>query len=107
MTLKLAAIGDEMFIRMFELVGAMGYVAKTEEEVRKTLKQLVDSKEIAIIILPERFVDASREIRRKLIEAGEYFPLFAFLPDHTGIKELRIEELKKLISLAVGTELKL
>mgnify|MGYP000504069335 CR=1 FL=1 len=105
--MKVASIGDNMFIKMFELIGAVGYKAEDEEELKKILAQLIKEKKYAIIVLPERYVEATREIREKLAREGEYFPLFAFLPDHTGIKDRRIEELKRLISLAVGVELKL
>jgi vacuolar-type H+-ATPase subunit F/Vma7 len=42
-----------------------------------------------------------------LIREGKITPLFTFLPDFTGVKGKRLEELKRSISLAVGAELKL
>ncbi len=105
--MRLAVIGDEMFVRMFELVGAIGFVVKDRAEAKNTLKKLIEKKDFGIIILPERFVPDTRDIRDKMIREGAYYPLFIFLPDHTGIKGLRIEELKKLISMAVGIELRL
>jgi len=105
--MKLAVIGDEVFVRMFELVGAIGYIATDEGSVISQLKRIIEDKNYGIIILPERYVHLTREYRDKMLREGEYYPLFIFLPDHTGIKGDRIEELKKLISMAVGIELKL
>lgn len=105
--MKIAAIGDELFIRMFELIGAVGFIAKDEKEMTQLLKKIVEEKHYGIIVLPEKYVDAAREIRNRIIREGAYFPLFVFLPDHTGIRGKRMAELKKLISLAVGVELKL
>ncbi len=105
--MKLAVIGDEVFVRMFELVGAVGYIASDEGSVVSRLKDIIENKEYGIIILPERFVHLTKQYREKMLREGEYYPLFIFLPDHTGVKGERIEELKKLISMAVGIELKL
>lgn len=105
--MKLAVIGDEVFVQMFELVGAIGYIATDEKSVIFQLKKVTENKEYGVIILPERYVKLTREYREKMLREGEYYPLFIFLPDHTGLKGYRIEELKKLISMAVGIELKL
>lgn len=101
------AIGDSTFIAGFELIGIKGFKATNAEAVKKVLKELLESEKYAAIILPERFVDTSKDARSKIMREGKITPLFAFLPDHTGIKGKRAEELKKGISLAVGTELEL
>ncbi len=105
--LNVAVIGDPTFIAGFELIGIKGFKAENEETVRKVLRELIEKEEYATIILPERFVETSNESRSKIMREGKITPLFAFLPDHTGIKGKRAEELKKGISLAVGTELEL
>jgi vacuolar-type H+-ATPase subunit F/Vma7 len=105
--LNVAAVGDSTFIAGFELIGIKGFHATEAEEARKSLKEIIDSGNYALIILPDRFVEASRDTRTKIAREGKITPLFAFLPDHTGIKGKRVEELKKAINLAVGTELNL
>jgi vacuolar-type H+-ATPase subunit F/Vma7 len=47
------------------------------------------------------------KVRGKVQVSLKITPIFAFIPDYTGVKDKRIEELKKSISLAVGAELKL
>jgi len=105
--MKIAVIGDPIFVKAFELVGAEGFQAETEKEVKEKLMKLLEKKEHGLIILPERFVKATKEIRQRLLRTGAVYPLFAFMPDYTGIKDKRIEELQRLISLAVGIQLKL
>ncbi len=105
--MKMAVIGDEVFVRMFELVGAIGYIAEDDEAALSQLEKIIENKEYGIIILPERYVDLTKTYRERMLREDKYYPLFVFLPDHTGVKEKRIEELKKLISMAVGIELKL
>jgi vacuolar-type H+-ATPase subunit F/Vma7 len=105
--LKAAAIGDSTFVAGFELIGIEGFKAKNIEDIKKILRELTENDEYAVILLPERFVEASKEARLRLVRERKIAPIFAFLPDYTGIKGKRIEELKKSISLAVGTELKL
>lgn len=107
MYLNVAAIGDSTFIAGFELIGVRGFHATEVEEARRCLREITDSEEYALIILPDRFVELSRDTRAKIAREGKITPLFAFLPDHTGIKGKRVEELKKAINLAVGTELNL
>lgn len=105
--MKLAVIGDEVFVRMFELVGAVGFIARDEQSILNHLKRIIEDKNYGIIVLPERYVHLTKKYRERMLREGWYYPLFIFLPDHTGIKGERIEELKKLISMAVGLELKL
>jgi vacuolar-type H+-ATPase subunit F/Vma7 len=105
--LNVAAIGDPTFTSGFELIGVKGFIADDEEQAKHVLRDIIDSENYAVIIIPERFLDASKETRSQIMKEGKIVPLFAFLPDYTGIKGKRVEELKKSISLAVGTELKL
>ncbi len=105
--MKIAVIGDSLFIKAFELLGAEGFKAENEREIIQTLKNLIEQREHGMIIIPERYVEATNEIRERIIKSGAVVPIFAFLPDYTGKTGQRVEELKKLISLAVGIQLKL
>jgi len=104
--MKIAAIGDELFTRAFELVGVEGYEATNEKELRKKLTELIEKNEHAVILIPERYLDATRDIRERLLRLGRTSPIFAFLPDHTGRTGKRVKELQDLISLAVGIKMK-
>ncbi|MGQ4890877.1 MAG: V-type ATP synthase subunit F [Candidatus Njordarchaeia archaeon] len=105
--MRIAVIGDTLFIKAFELIGSDGFKAENEKEIINILKKVIEQKEYGLIIIPERYVKATKPIRERLIKAGSVTPLFAFLSDYTGETGQRIEELKKLISLAVGIQLKL
>jgi len=105
--MKVAVIGDSTFIKGFELVGAEGYKATNIREVRTVLRTVINSRRYAVVIIPERYVEETRDIRQRIIKSQNPLPLFAFLPDYTGIKGARIEELRRIISLAVGIELKI
>jgi hypothetical protein len=61
----------------------------------------------ALIILPDRYVETTTEIRSRIVKEGKVIPIFSFIPDYTGIKGKRVEELKRSVSLAVGAKLKL
>lgn len=93
-----------MLVAGFQLAGAEGYRAETPQEAIPILRKLIEIGNHAIIILPERFAEATRELRR--IRAERLTPIFVFVPDYTGIKGIRIEELKRSISVAVGAKLK-
>ncbi len=108
--MKAAVIGDPIFISGFMMAGAEGFEAEDEgklTELVRLLKELADSGKYAVIILPERFVEHTLELRSRLIREGRVAPIFAFVPDYSGIKGKRIEELRRTTSLAVGAELKL
>jgi vacuolar-type H+-ATPase subunit F/Vma7 len=104
--LSAAAIGDPTFTAGFRLIGVEGIVAVDEDEALNALKRLLEEPKYKLLILPERFVKATRELRSRLMKEGKVTPIFAFIPDYTGVKGLRVEELKRSISLAVGAELR-
>lgn len=105
--MKAAVIGDPTFTSGFELVGFEGFTVQSEAEVVDVVEKLVNADEYGLIVLPERYLTTTKEIRDQLAEEGRVAPTFSFLPDYTGIKGERVEELKRLISLALGVELKL
>ncbi len=102
-----AAIGDPIFVAGFRLVGVDGFAVSSDEVADSMLKQFVEEEKYKMIILPERFVTQTKELRSRLMREGRVIPIFAFIPDYTGIKGERIKELKRSISLAVGAELKM
>ena len=105
--MKTAAIGDPTFVAGFRLIGSEAHLAKDIGGVRKVLMDLMKLDEYDLFILPERYVEATSEIRSRIRGEEKVTPLFSFIPDYTGIKGKRVEELKKNVSLAVGTKLKL
>ena len=105
--MKVAAIGDSVFIKAFELIGAEGFEARDAGEVKQKIKEVVEGGRYSIIIIPERYVDETRELRMRIMRESGGTLMFAFVPDHLGGAGKRVEELKRLLSLAVGVKLRL
>ena len=105
--MKVAAIGDSVFIKAFELIGAEGFEARDVEEVKRRIREVVEGGRHSIIIVPERYVDETREVRMRIMRESGGKLMFAFVPDHLGGAGKRVEELKRLLSLAVGVKLRI
>lgn len=106
--MSVAAIGDTSFITAFEFMGAYGFLAEEEGEVKNVLRRLLNEDEkFKIIIISERFAKATLEMRFKIVETGRVYPLFAIVPDIKGrARGERVKEIKSFISRAIGVELK-
>ena len=105
--MKIAVIGDEKFVLFFELAGAEGFEAKSREEVLSKLEELIEKEEYGVIIVPEKFVDATKELREKMMREGKAFPVIAFIPDFVKSPGDRIRDLKHSLIMAIGAEIKL
>jgi len=107
--MKILAIGDPSFVIGFKLAGAEVIICTDEKIVKKKLEHIINSEKIdyGMIILPERYVNMTKPLREKLIKENKTLPIFVFLPDYTGIKDKRIEEIKRLVISAIGAEIKL
>lgn len=105
--MKAAVIGAPAFISGFEMVGFEGFNAESESELREVIERLIKTKEYGLIVIPERYTNATKDIRDRLAKEGRVAPIFSFIPDYSGIKGERVEELKQLLSLALGVKLEL
>lgn len=103
----MAVVGPPSFVTCFELAGAVGFEAGTGEEVAGILNSLVEESNFKLIIVPERFAEDTFKIRSLIMLMGDVTPVFALIPDLTGMSGSRLEELKRIISLAIGAELEL
>ncbi len=73
--------------------------------MRETLKKLLDDESLKLIILPEKFIKVTSEIRMEVLKKKTY-PLFIIVPGLKGeAKGARLRELKTLISFAAGIKL--
>jgi len=104
--MSIAVIGPSSFVTCFQLIGAHGYEANDEETVIATLDRVL-SKKYKIIIIPEKYTEATRPIRDDVMRRGEITPLFALIPGLTMETGMRMEELQAVVSLAIGTKLEL
>jgi vacuolar-type H+-ATPase subunit F/Vma7 len=105
--MSVAVVGPPFFVTCFELAGAVGFEAGSGEEVAGILNGLVEESNFKLIIVPERFADDTFKIRSLIMLRGDVTPVFALIPDLTGMSGMRLEELKRIISLAIGAELEL
>ncbi len=105
--MSVAAVGDPIFVTCFELIGAVGFRVKSGAEAADVLKKLVEEGRYKLIILPERFAKDTFDVRFTVMRKGALWPIFALVPDPTGERGMRLEELKSIVCLAVGAELEL
>ena len=105
--MSVAVVGSSSFVSCFELAGAVGFEAGSGEEVAGVLSDLVEGSNFKLIIVPERFADDTFKIRSLIMSKGDVTLVFALVPDLTGMSGMRLEELKRVISLAIGAELEL
>jgi vacuolar-type H+-ATPase subunit F/Vma7 len=104
--MSIAVIGPSAFVTCFQLIGARGYEANSEEAVVATLNRIIRD-DYKIIIVPERYTQATRPIREDVMKRGEITPLFALIPGLTMETGMRMAELQAVVSLAIGTKLEL
>jgi len=105
--MSIAAIGPSPFVTCFELIGIEGFEAESGDEVAKILQNLVEKKKFKVIVFPERFAKETDEIRSVAMKKGDIVPVFALVPDLTMESGMRLEELKAVVSLAIGAKLEL
>lgn len=106
MKMSIAVIGPSSFVTCFQLIGARGYEANSEEAVVAALNRIIHD-DYKIIIVPEQYTHATRPIREDVMRRGEITPLFALIPGLTMETGMRMEELQAVVSLAIGTKLEL
>lgn len=105
--MSIASIGPSPFVTCFELIGVKGFEAESGEEVVKILRELVEENQFKVIVFPERFAEETFEIRSLVMKKGDIWPIFALIPDLTMARGMRLEELKAVVSLAIGAKLEL
>ena len=103
--MRVAAVGDRIFVSVFGLIGADRFKVESDEEFLSIVTDLIRRREYSMIIVPERYLDLTKEIRSKLVAEGKIEPIFAFVPEK-GLNK-RVNELKELISLAIGLKLEI
>ncbi len=101
--MKYSIIGDEDTVLGFGIVGVLGHVANTPDEVKQAFDTLLQDKDTAIIIMTERLADMIRPIVDKYLFT-ESFPLIVEVPDRKGVKPGRAT-IKEMVNAAIGIKL--
>jgi len=105
--MRVAALGDDVFVSVWKLIGADGYVIdpRSESDLREKLGSLLKSGEYSAIILPEKLLDRVSGLIEGRAAGERLRPLLVFVPEPGSRK--RIEDLRRKISTALGVEIEI
>ena len=106
MQANVAVVGPLSFITPFELGGIKGVHAENADSAVKSINELLETNELKLIILPERFFNETQQLR-ETIHKKALLPIILLIPDTTKETGMRLEELRTTISTAIGTQIDL
>ena len=101
--MKYSVIGDEDTVLGFGIVGVLGKIATNEEETRRAFHELLEDKDVSIIIITERLADNIRTLVDKYL-LTQTFPLIVEIPDRKGRLPGR-PDIKELVNAAIGIKI--
>ena len=101
--MKYSVIGDEDTILGFGIVGVLGKVATNEEETRRAFNELLEDKDVSIIIITERLADKIRALVDQYL-LTQSFPLIVEIPDRQGRLPGR-PGIKEMVNAAIGIKI--
>ena len=101
--MKYSLIGDEQTVLGFELVGVAGYVATDARQAEYAFNELLEDKDIAIVIMTERIADMIRPIVDQYLFTDR-FPLIVEIPDRQGTLPDR-PGIKEMVNAAIGIKI--
>jgi V/A-type H+-transporting ATPase subunit F len=101
--MKYSVIGDEDTVLGFGIVGVEGRIAVTEEETRRAFQELLDDKEVSIMIITERLADKIRNLVDQYM-LTQSFPLIVEIPDRQGRLPDR-PGIKEMVNAAIGIKI--
>ncbi len=102
--MKIITIGDHDFVVGFKFGGVDGIVIKNKSETLNVVKELIEKKNIGIIIIQEKFYNEVKDVVDELLE-GRLYPVIVSVPGKEG-KITKMDVLSKLIKRAIGVEIK-
>ena len=88
---SIAIIGDEDLVNGLRLAGMSTYYTMTndqdiEEQVKKTLNQLVDDPKVSIIAIQEDYAEHAAPVSARLRESKRLTPIIVEVPSKYGTK---------------------
>ena len=101
--MKYSVIGDEDTVLGFGIVGVPGRIATNEEETRRAFQELLEDKDVSIIIITERLADKIRTLVDQYL-LTQSFPLIVEIPDRQGRLPGR-PDIKELVNAAIGIKI--
>jgi V/A-type H+/Na+-transporting ATPase subunit F len=101
--MKYAIIGDEETVLSFGMVGVSGKVATSPDEAETAFQEILEDKNVGIIIVTENVADMMRATVDKYLFTVS-FPLIVEVPDRKGAKPGR-PGFKEMVNAAIGIKL--
>jgi len=101
--MKYSVIGDEDTVLGFGIVGVLGKIAINEEETRRAFHELLEDKDVSIIIITERLADKIRTLVDQYL-LTQSFPLIVEIPDRQGRLPGR-PGIKEMVNAAIGIKI--
>ena len=101
--MKYSVIGDEDTILGFGIVGVLGKIVTNEEETRRAFHELLEDKDVSIIIITERLADKIRTLVDQYL-LTQSFPLIVEIPDRQGRLPGR-PGIKEMVNAAIGIKI--
>ncbi|MFW6138035.1 MAG: V-type ATP synthase subunit F [Spirochaetota bacterium] len=81
--MKYYIIGDEDAVLGFGMVGVKGSIVETSDQARQAFQDVLEDREVGIIIITERAAELIRPLIKKYVFT-ERFPLIVEVPDRRG-----------------------
>ncbi len=101
--MKYSIIGDEDAVLSFGIVGVSGRIATNPDEARTAFQEILEDKEVGIILVTESVADMMRSTVEKYVFTVN-FPLIVEIPDRKGAKSGR-PGIKEMVNAAIGIKL--
>ncbi|HUV06779.1 MAG TPA: V-type ATP synthase subunit F [Spirochaetia bacterium] len=101
--MKYFIIGDEDAVLGFGMVGVKGRTVGGVEEAEAAFKEVLEDREVGIIIITERIADLIRPLVDRFIFT-QAFPLIVEIPDRRGKMEGKLP-LREMVNRAIGIKL--
>jgi len=103
MDYKIAIIGSEDAIAGFKALGVEAIGIKNKEEAEIKVKELYDSTDYAAVFITEDWVDQIKEYITSL--PAKALPAIVAVPSQAGSTGAGLENLKKIVEQAVGSDI--
>ena len=101
--MKYSIIGDEDTVLGFGIVGVLGKIATNEEETRRAFQEVLEDKDVSIIIITEQLADKIRTLVDRYL-LTQSFPLIVEIPDRQGRLPGR-PGIKEMVNAAIGIKI--
>jgi len=100
---KIAIIGSPDTVTGFKAVGVDAIGVKTKEEAERAVQRVYDSTEYATLFITEDIVDQIKNFLNEL--PPKALPAIVAVPSQAGSTGAGLENLKKIVEQAVGSDI--